>query len=171
MTDTTAIYNKGGVEKIGRNKFYKNKNVTKTSLMVDTNGVPINVGLYKGNEHDSKILIDHLKNPFLINIQMKRYFIADKGYDSDEIRNELKKINYVPIIPYNKRNTKDKKKLKKMNLNKTQKNILKKRHIIENTNKLLKNFRSVDVRYEKSSDAFLQCIYVSCILLILNKMK
>lgn len=171
MTDTTAIYNKGGVEKIGRNKFFKNKNVTKTSVMSDTNGVPINIKLYDGNEHDSKILIDHLKNPFLIDIQMKRYFIADKGYDSDEIREELKKLGYVPIIPYNKRNTKDKKKLKKMKLNKKQIDILKQRHRIENTNKLLKNCRSVDMRYEKSADAFLQCVYVSCILLILNKMK
>src|SRR3970040_1474459 len=36
--DSTIIYNKNGINKIGRNKFYKNKKVTKISLMTDSNG-------------------------------------------------------------------------------------------------------------------------------------
>ena len=35
--DSTIIYNKNGINKIGRNKFYKNKNTTKISLMTDKN--------------------------------------------------------------------------------------------------------------------------------------
>lgn len=32
--------------------------------------------------------------------------LADKGYDSAKIRNQLIENGYIPIIPYNKRNTK-----------------------------------------------------------------
>ena len=35
-----------------------------------------------------------------------KYFIADKGYCSTKIRDILKTKNILPIIPFNKRNTK-----------------------------------------------------------------
>jgi hypothetical protein len=43
------------------------------------------------------------------------YFIYDKGYCSST-RNIFKNNNITPIIPFNNRNTKDKNKLKKINI-------------------------------------------------------
>ena len=45
LIDSTVIFNKSGVTKIGRNKFYKNKRSTKISLMTDVNGFPLSVFL------------------------------------------------------------------------------------------------------------------------------
>ena len=49
LIDSTIIYNKNGINKIGRNKFYKNKKVTKISLMTDSNGFQLSVLFMKGN--------------------------------------------------------------------------------------------------------------------------
>ena len=58
-----------------------------------------------------------------------KYFIADKGYCSSKIRNLLIAKNILPIIPFNRRNTKDKNKINK--LTKNEKNRYKKRIKIE----------------------------------------
>jgi hypothetical protein len=41
--DSTFISNKYGSNKIARNKFFKNKNCNKISLVTDINGVPLSV--------------------------------------------------------------------------------------------------------------------------------
>ncbi len=48
-------------------------------------------------------------------MQYMNYFIYDKGYCSST-RNIFKNNNITPIIPFNNRNTKDKNKLKKINI-------------------------------------------------------
>ena len=58
-----------------------------------------------------------------------KYFICDKGYCSSKIRNILINKNILPIIPFNRRNTKDKNKINK--LTKNEKNRYKKRIKIE----------------------------------------
>lgn len=58
--------------------------------------------------HINKLLI---KKKILKKINNhKKYLLADKGYDSNNIREILKQNNYIPIIPYNVRN-KNRKKL------------------------------------------------------------
>ena len=60
----------------------------------------------------------------------KQYFLADKRYDSNKIIKMLNQKGYTPIIPQNKRNIKDKSKLR--TLNSQEKKIYKKRIIVEN---------------------------------------
>jgi hypothetical protein len=76
-----------------------------------------------------------------------KYFIADKGYCSSKIRNLLIAKNILPIIPYNKRNTKDKNKINK--LTETDKNRYKKRIKIEHIFSNLKSNHKLENRYEK----------------------
>jgi hypothetical protein len=56
MTDISFIYNLNGKERIGRNKFYKNKKCTKLSLIIDNNNVPLSIIIKAGNINDSKFL-------------------------------------------------------------------------------------------------------------------
>ena len=55
-----------------------------------------------------------------------KYFIADKGYCSSKIRNILINKNILSIIPFNRRNTKNKNKINK--LTKNEKNRYKKKN-------------------------------------------
>jgi hypothetical protein len=118
-TDTSFIPNKKGKDMIGYNKYYNKKNGTKISLITDSKGIHFNVEFYKGNDHDSKILIKQLKTTNLVQLNEKipdnAYFMGDPGYDGNQIRTKLKEMNYVPLIVQNRRNIKDKTKIVTLN--------------------------------------------------------
>ncbi len=138
--------NKNGKQKLGRNKYYKNKNAYKLSLIVDSFGLPVSIFIDSGNINDSKLGFINFNKLFMCvkqnNTYVKFYLLADKMYDAKEFRNECKKYNYRPIIDFNKRNTKNKSLIKK--LSKAEKQIYKKRIKVENTFALIKKYRRLD---------------------------
>ena len=111
-TDTTFIVNKYGIDSKKRNKYMKNKNCNKISIFVDNNNVPISFNIYSGNVNDARILYNELDNINPIIKKNIKYLCADKGYCSNKNRIKLLNSNIIPIIPFNKRNTKDKTKIK-----------------------------------------------------------
>ena len=80
--DSTCIFNKYGTRKIGRNKFYKNKRVTKISLMTDSNGFPLSIFFMKGNYHDNTVFNKHIKDVTVLIPNKTIKVIADKAYSS-----------------------------------------------------------------------------------------
>ncbi len=122
--------------------------LSKLSLIVDSKGVPLSAHLDKGSISDQELLIKNLVssnaatrkrrcicclvyiNP---NNKSKRYMLADKIYDTKNVRNKIVDLNIKPIIASNKKNTKDREKLKKKQLTNHEKLIYKKRIIVENT--------------------------------------
>ena len=93
-TDTTVIGNKYGNENVARNKCYKNKNVSKLSLVTDSKGVPIDIKLYSGNVHDSRIACEHINesrdiDPLVKNRHKIKCLVADAGYDSGKLKRLL----------------------------------------------------------------------------------
>lgn len=97
--DSTIIYNKNGINKIGRNKFYKNKNATKISLMCDSYGFPLSIFFMKGNYHDNSIFNKHIKDAKVIIPDIKKTIIADKAYASNKNYELLNNNNFNHIIP------------------------------------------------------------------------
>ncbi len=85
--------------------------LNKVSIITDNKFIPIDIQIFKGNLNDSNILQQQFMNidTFMNNT---KYFICDKGYCSAKIRNILINKNILPIIPFNRRNTKDKNKIK-----------------------------------------------------------
>jgi transposase len=105
-----------------------------------------------------------------INNKHKRYFLADSGYDNKEIRNYVKNINVTAIIVPNKKNTKDREKLKTKKLTKKEKKIYAKRIIIENCfSWLFKNSR-VSKRYDKLPLLYFGFLFMAFIKLILKRL-
>lgn len=167
IVDSSFIQNQFGVDKIGRNKYFKNKKVTKLSIVTDVNGIPISVLLDKGNVHDSQFIEKHL-NDFLIVTKTyeyrnfnkyKQYMLADAGYDSANVQNLLIQKGYVPIIAHNRRNTKDPSKIKKFN--KLQKCKYKKRIIVENAFSWIKKNKRLLMRFDKLSTSYLSFVYLA----------
>ena len=168
MTDTTFIANKNGSDKCRRNKYMKNKKVMKVSLITDLYGIPIYVDTFSGNIHDSKILFEQLDRKPLYEQTIKRYFLADKGYDSKKIKNKLANIGFVPLIAQNKRNIKNTKKIKKMN--KFNKKLYKRRINIEMFFGLLKrSFKRLSQRYDKYSINYDSFLYFALCCIVIQK--
>jgi transposase len=85
----------------------KNKNCNKISILADKKFIPIDIKIYKGNIHDSKILQEQMST-IIDKYKNIKYLIADKGYCSKITREKLITNNIKPIIDYNNRNTKTK---------------------------------------------------------------
>jgi transposase len=72
-------------------------NTTKIHMAVDAYGLPIEFYLTGGEVHDSKAA------PTLIaRLPFADYTIADKGYDSEEIRALIQETGSIPLIPRKK---------------------------------------------------------------------
>jgi len=168
--DSTVIPNKYGSEKVGRNKIYKNKNITKITLIADNKNKPIYANISAGNIYDSKILFDNFDD-FLISKTVydkyNNYFLGDKGYCSNKLRELLKSNKYYPIIAHNKRNTKDPNKL--IELTDNEKKIYKKRIKIEHIFGFIKKkFRRIDTRYDRKIATFSSFLFMA-LLWVLKK--
>lgn len=122
---------------------------TKIHMCADAHGNPIDFEITGGQVHDSKLapqlieLVDEAEN-----------FIADKGYDSDEIRDKAIEFGMKPIIP---------RRTNSIKLNTTFDSYLyKMRHLVENLFARLKHFRSIATRFEKLARNFKAMVYIAC---------
>ena len=75
-------------------------NTTKIHMAVDAYVLPMEFDLTGGEVHDSKAAPE-----LIARLPFADYTIADKGYDSEEIRELIRKVGSIPIIP-RKRNSK-----------------------------------------------------------------
>jgi len=175
LVDSTFIFNQYNVKNVGRNKFYKGKKGIKLSCLTDVNGIPISILIDKGNKNDAKFISDHLNKILIMpntikyknHNRYKQYILADKGYSSNEVRQLFRLNGYIPIIPYNKRNTKDINKIKY--LTNKEKQIYKKRIRIENLFSWLKKNKRIKELNEKSIESYLTFLYMSLIKILLKK--
>ena len=86
--------------------------------------------------------------------------IADKGYDADKrVRAVLARAGKAAVIPP-RRNRK--------NPASYDKELYKKRHLIENCFSRLKAFRAIATRYEKTGRNFLASIYLAAAIMWLD---
>ena len=96
--------NKFGKNKIARNKYFKNKNCNKISLITDNDGIPLSVVVDKGNKHDLKFITKHKNDLIKLTTHSKNNHIllADKAYESKNHRLFLSTIGYYFMIPIKK---------------------------------------------------------------------
>ncbi len=169
-SDTTTVYNKLNSDKVKRNTYNKNKKVIKISLITDSIGIPIDTIIESGNTYDSKILYDQISKFNHDNKYKKSIFLADSGYDSVKLKNELHKIFNTTIIIPNNRNTKNESKKRKLNDN--EKIIYKKRIRIEHTNQKIKSYRRLNMIYERKIKNYEQLLFLAlCDIIIIEMYK
>ena len=171
FTDTTCFVNKNGKTKVKYNG-YKKRKVTKGSLETDSNGVVIKSTLNNGNMNDAKIFTKDISKEYLVDKDLlerfKNYYVADSGYDTEEIKKYLNEEGFTAIIKGNKKNTKDVNKLKKFKMSKYQKYIYNKRFIIEDTNSNIKSFKLIQTRMDSKSCSFENSLFISYINKVLK---
>lgn len=127
-------------------------NTTKIHMVVDSFGLPIEFEITGGEVHDCKIA------PELINIlPTSDYVIADKGYDSEELREIIRKKSSIPIIPRKNNST--------IGNSDIDWSLYKFRHLVENVFARLKHFRSIATRYDKLKRNFSSMLAMACAFL------
>ncbi len=105
-------------------------------MAVDASGKPVKFCLSPGNVNDSTMATEIIGN-----LATTESVVADKGYDSNELRSLISDLGANPVIP-----RKINSKIGNDNMNWT---LYKLRHIVENTFARLKHFRAIATRFDK----------------------
>ena len=121
---------------------------TKIHLSCDADGYPLNFKITGGEIHDSQVAGELIEM-----IGQADYFIADKGYDSESIRDKARSHNMIPVVP--------KRKNAKQPNPEFDSYLYKLRHLVENMFARLKHFRSIATRYEKLARNFKSMLYLA----------
>ncbi len=127
-------------------------NTTKIHMAVDACGFPIAFQLTGGEVHDAKAAPELIKT-----LPISDYTIADKGYDSEDIREQIKHTSSIPIIPRKKNS-------KTGNIDMDW-GLYKYRHLVENVFARLKHFRAIATRYDKLKRNYASMLSVACFYL------
>jgi transposase len=127
-------------------------NTTKIHMAVDSCGLPIHFIVTGGEVHDSK------EAPTLIaELPKADYIIADRGYDSEDLRIQIKERGATPVIPRKKNST--------VGNDDIDWCLYKYRHLIENVFARLKHFRAIATRYDKLKRNFEGSMALACAFL------
>lgn len=127
-------------------------NTTKIHLCVDAHGNPIDFKITGGEVHDSQVANDLIEV-----IEQAEYFIADKGYDSQKIRDKAIEHGMKAVIPRRKNTKQPNPEFDSY--------LYKLRHLVENMFARLKHFRSIATRYEKLARNFKSMLYLACTII------
>jgi len=133
-------------EKIGKSVA---GNTTKIHMCVDAFGLPIDFMLTGGEVHDCKVAPE-----FVATLPQSVYKIFDKGYDSEELREQIRNEGSEPIIP--------RKSNSKIGNDDMDWGLYKLRHLVENIFARLKHFRAIATRYDKLGRNYESMVALAC---------
>jgi transposase len=127
-------------------------NTTKIHMAVDSCGLPIHFLVTGGEVHDCK------EAPKLVaELPDADYIVADKGYDSEELRILIREKGSIPVIP--------RKKNSKTGNDDIDWCLYKYRHLVENVFARLKHFRAIATRYDKLKRNYEGAVALTCAFL------
>ena len=140
----------GAREALGRSK---GGFTTKIHAVVDALGQALRFSLTPGQRHDIT-QASHLLDGF-----EKAYVIADKGYDSQSLIEQITKQSCTPVIPprSNRKTPRD-----------YDKDIYKERHLVECFFNKIKHFRRVFSRFDKKASSYLGFLSLASVILWLR---
>ncbi|HGC5724997.1 TPA: IS5 family transposase [Legionella pneumophila] len=124
-------------------------NTTKIHLAVDAYGLPIEFELTGGEVHDCKVAPELVEK-----LLPAECIIADKGYDSEPLREQIRSKGSIPVIP---RKTNSKTGNHDMDWC-----LYKYRHLVENAFARLKHFRAIATRYDKLKRNYASMLALAC---------
>jgi transposase len=116
---------------------------------VDAHGTPVRAFVTQGTTADCTQAIA------LIDGFAAEHLLADRGYDTDDIIEQVELRGMSPVIPPKKNRKKQRE---------YDKYLYKARHLVENAFLYLKQWRGIATRYAKNSASFLAAIQIRCIL-------
>ena len=114
---------------------------TKIHAIVDSKGRPLNFTVTGGQVHDSQVVGEVLDTP-----RPPLAVTADKAYDSEKVRQQIKDEGALPVIPSRSNATKKAY---------CPKRFYRRRHKIENYFCRIKDWRRIATRYDKLARNFL----------------
>jgi putative transposase len=152
-----------GGEQTGKNPTDRGKLGSKRHILVDGRGAPLAVIVTGAQAHDSTCAIDLLDQTIVPRPTTKyrvHHLCADKGYDSEPIRQEARARNYRVHI--RKREYGNKNPLEPL----PEIHHPARRWVVERTLSWQNDFRSLRVRWAKKPENWLALIHMACVIVL-----
>jgi IS5 family transposase len=134
----------------------------KLEIVVDASGLPLGMAVAGANVSEQDLLMPALDD-VPIEVPEGTPVIADKGHDSDPLRDELEAAGFEPIIPHRKNRVKpsrnDGRRLRRYGH----------RWLVERTNAWIHCYRALAVRWSHYSFMYVGLVYLSFIYLALQR--
>ena len=134
----------------------------KLEVVVDATGLPLGMATAAANVSEQELLLPALQEVPL-ELPEGTPVIADKGHDSDPLRDDLEGEGFVPVIPHRGNRVRpsrnDGRRLRRY----------RRRWLIERTNAWLHCYRGLAVRWGYYAFTYIGIIYLSFIHLALQR--
>ena len=134
----------------------------KLEIVVDASGLPLGVATAGANVRETELLMPALED-IPVTVPEGTPVIADKGHDSDPLRDKLQSSGFEPIIPHRRNRVKpsrnDGRRLRRY----------RRRWLVERTNAWLHCYRGLAVRWAQYSFMYVGLVYLSFIHLALQR--
>jgi len=124
-------------------------NTTKIHMAADAHGLPINFEITGGEVHDCKVAPE-----FIEKLPDADFTVADKGYDSEEVRETIRKKSSKSVIP-----RKENSKIGNADMDWC---LYKYRHLVENLFARIKQFRAIATRFDKLKRNYASTLALAC---------
>src|ERR1051326_356000 len=150
---------KNGGADVGKTKVGKGM---KLEVVVDASGLPLGLAIAAADVSEQELLKPALDD-VPVEVPPNTPVIADKGHDSDALRDELQEAGYTPVIPHRKNRVKpsrnDGRRLRRYGH----------RWLMERTNAWLHCYRGVAVRWSYYTFMYEGLVYLSFIHMALQR--
>jgi len=134
----------------------------KLQVVVEASGLPLGLAVAGANVSEKELLMPALED-VPVEVPPSTPVVADKGYDSDHLRDQLEDAHYTPVIPHRKNRVKpsrnDGRRLRRY----------RHRWRIERTNAWLHCYRGLAVRWAYYSFMYVGLAYLSFIHMALQR--
>jgi IS5 family transposase len=134
----------------------------KLEIVVDASGLPLGLAAAAADASENELLMPALDD---VPVEVPRDIpvIADKGHDSDSLRDELEEAGFQPIIPHRKNRVKpsrnDGRRLRRY----------RHRWLVERTNAWLHCYRGLATRWAYYSFMYIGLVYLAFIHIALQR--
>jgi IS5 family transposase len=134
----------------------------KLEIVVDASGLPLGLAAAAANVSENELLMPALDD-VPVEVPPDTPVIADKGHDSDSLRDELEEAGFRPIIPHRKNRVRpsrnDGRRLKRY----------RHRWLVERTNAWLHCYRGLATRWAYYSFMYVGLVYLAFIHIALQR--
>jgi IS5 family transposase len=134
----------------------------KLEIVVEASGLPLGLEAAAADVSEQQLLMPALDD-VPIEVPSGTPVVADKGHDSDPLRDKMESAGYTPVIPHRSNRVKpsrnDGRRLRRY----------KHRWLVERTNAWLHCYRAVAVRWAYSTFMYVGLVYLSFIHMALQR--
>ena len=152
-------------EALGRNPTDRGRTGCKFHLLVDEQGIPINLAIVGANVHDSRLVSATVECDFIANKKSEYHGVMnlclDKGYDYKRVEDEVIAYGYTPHI----------RRIGEEKIENSEKIHPARRYVVERTFAWLKGCRSLRTRYCHKATNFLALAKLACAIIIFRNLS